>query len=152
VVLGVGDPAAAAAAYAGLAARLGPQVLVCGTAPPGVELALGIISDPGLGPLLVAGAGGVLVEHLADRAVALPPVSAGLARRMLARLRVAPLLAGVRGAPPADAGAIAEAIVALSVIACELGGDLAALDINPLICGPDGAVAVDVLLEPAPRG
>ena len=148
VVLGIRDAAELAAAYAGLAARLGPRVLVCETAGPGTELSLGILADPGLGPLVVVGAGGVLVEHLADRAVALPPVDAARARRMLSRLRVAPLLTGFRDRPAADLGAVAAAITAVSAIACELGGELAALDINPLICGPGGAVAADVLAEP----
>jgi len=148
VVLGIRDAAELDAAYAGLAGRLGPRVLVCETAGPGTELSLGILADPGLGPLVVVGAGGVLVEHLADRAVALPPVDGAGARRMLSRLRVAPLLTGFRGRPPADLGAIAKAITAVSAIAGELGGELAALDINPLICGPGGAVAVDVLAEP----
>jgi len=116
---------------------------------PGTELSAGIVTDPDLGPLVVVGAGGVLVEHLADRAVALPPVDAGQARRMLSRLRVAPLLAGFRGQPPADLDAVIHAVTAVSTIACELGADLAALDINPLICGPSGVVAVDVLAEPA---
>jgi acyl-CoA synthetase (NDP forming) len=146
VVLGVRDPAGLAAAYADLAARLGPEVLVCESVHPGTELALGIISDPDLGPLVVAGAGGVLVEFLADRVVALPPVDAGRARQMLGGLRVSALLAGARGQPPADTGAIADAIAAVSTIACELGDDLAALDINPLICGPAGAIAVDALV------
>ena len=145
VVLGIGDPAGLAAAYATMAGRLGPRVLVCETAGPGTELALGITRDPGLGPLVVIGAGGLLVEFLADRAVALPPVDAAQALRMLGRLRVAGLLAGVRGQPAADTGAIAGAVVAVSAIALELGDHLEALDINPLICGPGGAVAVDVL-------
>ena len=55
-------PGAAGAAYDDLAARLGPRVLVCETAPPGAELALGIVRDAALGPLLVIGAGGVLIE------------------------------------------------------------------------------------------
>jgi len=145
VVLGIRDPAALAAAYAGLASRLGPRVLVCETAGPGTELALGITRDPDLGPLVVLGAGGLLVEFLADRAVALPPVDAPQALRMLGRLRVAGLLAGVRGQPPADTAAVAGAVVAVSAIARELGDELEALDINPLICGPAGAVAVDAL-------
>jgi acyl-CoA synthetase (NDP forming) len=149
VVLGVRDAAGLEAAYADLAARLGPRVLVCETAGPGTELSAGIITDGDLGPLVVVGAGGVLVEHLADRAVALPPVDAVQARRMLSGLRVSRLLAGFRGGPPADTGAIAAAIAGVSAIACELGGALAALDVNPLICGPHGAIAVDVLAEPA---
>ncbi len=145
VVPGIRDAAGLAAAYEDLAARLGPQVLVCESVGPGTELALGITRDPDLGPLVVAGAGGVLVEFLADRVVALPPVDTEQARQMLGRLRVATLLAGVRGQPPADTGAVAAAVVAVSAIACELGDYLAGLDINPLICGPAGAVAVDAL-------
>jgi acetate---CoA ligase (ADP-forming) len=145
VVLGIGGPAELAAAYADLAARLGPRVLVCESVPAGTELALGIARDPDLGPLIVVGAGGVLVEMLADRAVALPPVDAGTARQMIAELRLARLLAGVRGAPPADLDAVVRSITGLSELAVDLGGEIEALDVNPLICGPSGATAVDVL-------
>jgi hypothetical protein len=129
-------------------------VLVCESVPPGTELSLGIARDADLGPLIVVGAGGVLVELLADRAVALPPVGEEQARRMIGRLRAGRLLAGVRGAPPADSDAVIRAITGLSALAIELGGELEALDVNPLICGPAGAVAVDALAiprEPRPR-
>jgi acetate---CoA ligase (ADP-forming) len=148
VVLGLDSQASLAAAYADVAARLGPRVLVSQTVPAGVELALGIVADPELGPLIVVGAGGVLVELLADRAVALPPVSAAQAAELVGGLRVAKLLAGTRGAPPADLTAVQHAISALSRLAIELGDHLEALDINPLICGPAGAVAVDALAIP----
>jgi acetate---CoA ligase (ADP-forming) len=145
VLLGLRDRAELARAYADLSARLGPRVLVCESVPAGTELAVGIARDPDLGPLIVVGTGGVLVELLADRAVALPAVDERTARQMLAGLRVARLLAGARGAPPADLAAVVHAIVSVSAIAAELGDQLAALDVNPLICGPHGAVAVDVL-------
>ena len=145
VLLGIGGAGQLAAGYADLADRLGPRVLVSQTAPPGVELALGIVTDPELGPLLVVGAGGVLVELLADRAIALPPVSRAVARELIDGLRVSKLLAGVRGSPAADLDAVTTAITGLSALALELGGELAALDVNPLICGPAGAVAVDAL-------
>jgi acetate---CoA ligase (ADP-forming) len=145
VLLGLRDRGELARAYAGLSTRLGPRVLVCESVPAGTELAVGIARDPDLGSLIVVGAGGILVELLADRAVALPPVDERTARQMLAGLRVARLLAGLRGAPPADLAAVVRAIVSISAVAAELGGQLAALDVNPLICGPDGAVAVDVL-------
>ncbi len=148
VVLGVGDPAALAAAYRDLAGRLGPRVLICQTIPAGTELALGIVRDPELGPLIVVGAGGVLVELLADRAVALPPVAADEAAGLVAGLRIARLLDGARGARPADQGAVARAVAGLSQLALDLGDQLEAVDINPLICGPDGAIAVDVLAIP----
>jgi acetate---CoA ligase (ADP-forming) len=150
VVLGICDPDVLQAAYQDLAERLGRRVLVCETIPAGPELSLGLARDHELGPLLVVGAGGVLVELLADRAVALPPVSAAQAHRMLGTLRAAPLLAGVRGQPAADLDAVAAAITGLSRLATELGDVIEALDINPLICGPDRAVAVDALLIPVP--
>ena len=148
VVLGLAGPAALAAAYQDLAERLGRRVLVCETIPAGPELALGLARDHELGPLLVVGAGGVLVELLADRAVALPPVGPEQARAMVGELRVAALLAGARGQPAADLDAVVAAITGLSQLAAELGDALEALDINPLICGPHGAVAVDALAIP----
>jgi acetate---CoA ligase (ADP-forming) len=148
VRLGLGHPGAAGAAYDDLAARLGPRVLVCQTAAPGTELALGIVRDAALGPLLVISAGGVFIEIFSERAVLLPPVTRSQARAALARLRVAAVLAGARGQPAADLGAVADAIAALSRLACDLGDVLDVLDINPLICGPSGAVAADVLLVP----
>jgi acetate---CoA ligase (ADP-forming) len=151
VVLGITDAAVLTEAYGDLAGRLGPRVLVCQTVPAGPELALGIVTDPELGPLIVVGAGGVLVELLADRVVALPPVSAAAAAELVAGLRVSKLLAGVRGMAPADLSAVTRAIASLSDLALELGDQLEALDINPLICGPAGAIAVDALAIPRAR-
>ena len=154
VLLGLDNPDALAAGYSDLSARLGPRVLVCQTAAPGTELLLGIVRDPALGPLVVVGAGGVLTELLADRAVALPPVDHCGALRMLRKLRVSAVLDGARGQPTADLAGIAAAIIGLSALACELGDALDALDINPLICSPGGAVAVDALVvtRPAAEG
>jgi acetate---CoA ligase (ADP-forming) len=148
VRLGLGGPERLAAAYADLAERLGPRVLVAAMAGPGVELALGVVADPQFGPLVMVAAGGVLVEVLGDRRFALPPVDHGQAMAMLDRLAVRPQLEGVRGAPPADLDAVARAVVNLSVLAVDLGDRLAALDVNPLVAGPDGCVAVDALVVP----
>jgi acetate---CoA ligase (ADP-forming) len=146
VLPGLADAAALAAGYRDLAARLGPRALVCETARPGTEILLGVARDPALGPLVVIGAGGVLAELFADRVVVLPPVDREKALRMLRKLRVFALLSGVRGQPPADLASVADAVTGVSAIATELGGSFAALDINPLICGPAGAVAVDALV------
>ncbi|HLK76986.1 MAG TPA: acetate--CoA ligase family protein [Streptosporangiaceae bacterium] len=145
VRLGLAGPGAAGAAYDDLAARLGPRVLVCQTAAAGTELALGLVRDAVLGPLLVIGAGGVLIEIFSERAVVLPPLTRSSALLVLARLRLAAVLAGARGQRPADLDAIAGAITGLSELATDLGDLVDALDINPLICGPAGAVAADVL-------
>jgi acetate---CoA ligase (ADP-forming) len=93
-------------------------------------------------------AGGKLIEVLRDRRMGAPPLDPARARRLLDRLSVRPLLDGVRDRPPADLGAVAEAIVRLSVLATDLGDLIEELDVNPLICGPDGCVAVDALVVP----
>lgn len=151
VALNIRSEAEAADTYCDLSARLGPRVLVSATAPEGIELAIGIVHDSHLGSLVVVAAGGVLVEMVADRAVGLPPIDRSAAHRMLARLRIAPILAGVRGARTVNVRAVEDAIMALSLAASDIGDLLEALDVNPLICGPNGAVAVDALLVPRPR-
>jgi hypothetical protein len=88
------------------------------------------------------------VELLGDRRLALPPVDESRARSLIDRLRTRPLLDGVRGAPPADVAALARVVVALSRLASELGDRLAAVDANPVVCGPSGCVAVDALVVP----
>lgn len=152
VHLDLRDAAAVRAAYDRVAADLGPWVTVASMAPPGVELALGITVDPAFGPLVVVGAGGVFAEVLADRRVALPPIDARRAADLLDALAVAPLLRGARGRPAVDLAVVADAVVTVSTIAVGLGDRLAALDVNPLICRPDGCVAVDALVVPAGAG
>jgi acyl-CoA synthetase (NDP forming) len=150
VVTDLQDPAAVGEAYDDLAARLGPEVTVHQQVPAGVELSVGIVRDAALGPMVVVAAGGVLVELMSDRAVALPPLTREGARRMIDRLRVRPMLEGFRGAPPGDLDAVADVVVAVSRLAHERRDELAALDLNPVIVTPDGAVAVDVLIVPRP--
>jgi acetate---CoA ligase (ADP-forming) len=146
VRLALGDDAAVATAYADLAQRLGPSVMVQPEVPPGVEIALGLWRDPLVGPLALVAAGGVLVELLRERSVALPPVDAATAAGMVARLRVSELLAGHRGRPAVDTDGLVSTVVAFSRLAHELGDVLEAVDINPLVVGPKGVVAVDALV------
>jgi acetate---CoA ligase (ADP-forming) len=148
VALGVSDATHLRRAYQDMASRLGPEVFVSAMAEPGVELALGVVNDAQFGPLVMVAAGGVLVEVLRDRRFALAPTDRATARRLLDRLAVRPLLDGVRGQPGADLDAVAEAIVRLSVLADDLADLIEALDVNPLIAGPDGCVAVDALVVP----
>jgi len=115
-------------------------------APPGVEIALGIVRDPQFGPLVLVGAGGVLVEIMRDRRLAMPPLDEARARSMIDRLEVRPLLNGIRGQPAADVDALTRTIAAMSWLAQDLGDHLEAIDANPVICGPSGCVAVDALL------
>ena len=148
VALGLTDADALRAAYEDIAARLGPHVVVTPMASPGVEIALGIVRDPQFGPLVLVAAGGVLVEVLHDRRLALPPLDAARARELIDWLGIRPLLDGVRGAPAADVDAIAHAVSRLSVLAADLGEHLDAVDVNPLIATADGCVAVDALVIP----
>jgi acetate---CoA ligase (ADP-forming) len=151
VWLDLATPNELRAAYRDLAEHLGPRVTVAAMARPGVELALGVVADPQLGSLVMVAAGGTLVEVLHDRRFALPPLDEHRARALLDRLALRPLLRGVRGrdTAPVDLGAVAAALVRLGALACELGDLLAALDVNPLIAGPHGCVAVDALVLPA---
>ncbi len=146
VAVGLADDEAVRAAYEDLAARLGRAVTVHQQVPAGVELSVGIVRDPALGPMVVVAAGGVLVELMADRAVALPPVSRAGAMRMLDGLRLRPLLEGYRGGPPVDLEALADVVVAVSLLARDHGDRIDALDLNPVVATADGAVAVDVLI------
>ena len=148
VRLGIDDSPSLEDAYGDLERRLGRRVTVAPMAPPGVELALGVVRDPQFGPLVLVGAGGILVEVLKDRRLALPPLDGPRARSMIDRLEVRPLLDGVRGQPPADVDGLTRAIVALSWLAQDLGERLEALDANPIICGADSCVAVDALVIP----
>jgi acyl-CoA synthetase (NDP forming) len=148
VRLGITSPAELAAAYNDLSARLGPRVTVTEMAKPGPELILGMARDPALGPLIVVGAGGILAEFLAERSVALPPLTRESAAAMLAPLRVTATLSGLRGSAPADVGAVIGAIVSFSTLIADLGQHLAAFDLNPVICSPSGVLAVDALAVP----
>ena len=149
VALGLGDAAALEDAYRDLAERLGPEVTVARMAPPGVEVHLGIVRDPQFGPLVLVAAGGVLVEILRDRRLGTPPLDEVRARRLVDGLRIRPLLGGVRGAPATDVDALVRAVVGLSWLAHDLGEHVEALDANPVLCGPNGSVAVDALVIPA---
>lgn len=151
VRVGIDDSPSLEDAYSDLERTLGPRVTVARMVPPGVEVALGVVRDAQFGPLVLVAAGGVLVEVLRDRRLGLPPLDAPRARRLVDRLKIRPLLDGVRGKPPADVGALVDAVVALSWLAHDLGEELEALDANPVICGPRGCVAVDALVIPRVR-
>ena len=115
----------------------------------GVEMILGVKRDPLFGPVVLCGFGGILVEVLKDVSIGIPPLSREQAHDMLKRLRGFPILAGVRGKPPADIDALCDAIVGVSRLAWSFGDQLAGLDINPMIVLPkgQGAVAVDAVVE-----
>lgn len=136
VVLGVESAEAAAAA----AERLGGRVLVARQVPHGPEAVCGFARDPDYGPVLAVGLGGVAVEALQLAAVALAPLDLEAARSLVAD---APGLASI--ASPAARDDLAATLVALGRLAVEYP-EVEAADVNPLILGPGGAVAVDALV------
>jgi len=118
--------------------------------PMAVEVLAGIASDPTFGPSILFGQGGVATEIIGDRAIALPPLNAPLARDLVSRTRVSRLLAGYRDRPPANADAIDAVLIALSDLAADIP-EVAELDINPLLVDANGAIALDarIVVRPA---
>jgi acetate---CoA ligase (ADP-forming) len=123
-------------------------VLVQPMAAPGREVLLGVSRDPTWGLLLAVGFGGVLVEVLADVALAPVPLDHAGARALIGRLRGAQLFESYRGMPPADTAALADLMVRLSQFAADHADDIAAIDLNPVIvhARSDGVSVVDALI------
>lgn len=113
------------------------------------EFALGVRQDPNFGTVVMVGAGGKYVEALRDFAVLLYPFSEEDVLDKLRSLHIAPILAGVRGEPAVDIGAVARAAVALGRLAAGQAHAIASIDLNPLIAGSqgEGAWAVDAVIE-----
>lgn len=149
VVLGLAHAEAVRVTWEDMSTRLGPRVLISAMAQDGVEMVAGAVHDPQFGPMVLLGAGGVLVEVLDDVAAMLAPAEPWEVRKVLSGLKARKLLAGARGAPPADMDALVDAVVSLSLLAHELGDDLAELDVNPLRVFEHGVVALDALVVPA---
>ena len=114
----------------------------------GVEVIIGVSCDPQLGPVLLFGSGGVMVEVYNDVALRRCPITRSEAQAMIAEVKGARLLQGFRGRPAADLEALADTLVRVSYLAMHLEGHLAELDINPLMVLPrgQGVKAVDALV------
>jgi acetate---CoA ligase (ADP-forming) len=156
VQLGLSDEHQVRAAFAELLARAekvvpGPceGILVQPLVRGGVETIIGLTDDPALGRLVVLGLGGVFVEALGAITWRSCPIDAATADAMIADLPVLErLLAGVRGAPPADRAALADALVRLSDFAGRSGDSIESVDVNPLLVRADGqgATALDAMI------
>jgi succinyl-CoA synthetase beta subunit len=155
VILNLADDAAVRAAWDTMMAsvkRAAPDVTLDGAlvermSPKGVELMVGAKRDPGWGTVLLLGLGGIWVEALGD--VQLLPADADEAQivEALGKLRSAKLLAGVRGAPPADVEAVARAVMAIGRL-MQTVPELVEIDVNPLMVHAkgQGATALDALI------
>lgn len=108
----------------------------------GYELILGSSLDPQFGPVLLFGSGGQLVEVYRDRALALPPLTTTLARRMMEQTRVFTALEGVRGRPPVDLNALEQLLVRFSYLVVEQR-QIKEIDINPLLASAERLLALD---------
>lgn len=151
VALALVGPAEVAGAARSIRARLGradATLLVQEMAGPGVEAVVSVRRDPDFGPVLALGAGGVMVELLRDAGFLALPCSRAAVARLVGRLRLGALLAGFRGAPPADTDALIDAALALgrAFVATEGASEV---EINPLLVRPrgQGVVALDLLVK-----
>lgn len=148
--LGLQGEAALRAAYAALCddvRRYSAEAEIAGVlvqemAPKGHEVMIGAKRDPVFGPCIVAGAGGIHTEYLDDFAFRIAPLSEAEARDMLAELRIAQILAGVRGEAPCDLDSIVDCLLRLSQLV-STHEEIAEIDVNPLIVNAAGAIAVD---------
>jgi acetyltransferase len=115
----------------------------------GYELIIGSSVDAQFGPVLLFGMGGTLVEVVRDRALALPPLTTTLARRLIELTQVSKALAGVRGRRPVDMAELEQLLVRFSQLVAEIPR-IAEIDINPLLASPERLVALDarVVLHP----
>ena len=151
VVLGLNDKASVQHAADDMADRLGvTEVLIEPMASkPIAEVLVGVTHNDSFGPVLVIGAGGVLVELFRDAVSLLLPISDDDVRRAIASLKIAKLLDGFRGAPKADMDALVDAIMAIGSYAHDNRGRLAELDVNPLFVMAEGkgVLAVDALIR-----
>jgi acyl-CoA synthetase (NDP forming) len=156
VRLGLVDSAAVRDTFAGVDAaggRPGGGVVVQPMAAHGVELLVGATRVDPYPPLLLVGLGGTATELLADHSVRLAPLTDRDAAEMLQGLRAYPLIAGYRGAPPADVAAVEDLLLRVSMLVDELP-ELAELDLNPVVATPAGATVLDakIRLAPVPAG
>jgi acyl-CoA synthetase (NDP forming) len=133
--------------------RIGPPVIVQPFLRGGAELLAGVVQDPVFGPLVAFGPGGVLAELIGDAAFRIAPLTDVDAEELVRRGKAGRLVAGFRGAPAADAAALADLLHRLSRLADDLP-EVAELDLNPVVGLPDGCVAVDArarIARPAAR-
>jgi len=108
----------------------------------GYELIVGSATDAQLGPVVVFGSGGEMVEVYRDRALALPPLTTTLAHRLLEQTRIFKALSGVRGRKPVDIAALEALLVRFSRLIVE-NPAIKEADINPLVASPDRIIALD---------
>jgi acetyl coenzyme A synthetase (ADP forming)-like protein len=122
--------------------RIGPPVIVQPFLRGGTELLAGVVQDPVFGPLVAFGSGGAMAELVGEASFRLAPLTDREADELVHEGKAGRLVAGFRGAPAADAAALADLLMRLGRLASDLP-EIAELDLNPILAGPDDCVAVD---------
>lgn len=113
-----------------------------------LELLVGLTVDPDVGPLVLVGEGGTFTDLLDDKVLRVPPASRAAAREQLAALRCAPRFAGYRGAPPLDAEAVVDVVLAITSMSRELP-EICELDLNPVLLAPFSVCTLDARIRVA---
>jgi len=131
------------------AERIGAPFLVQPLVRGGVELLVGAVEDPLFGPLVALGPGGTLAELIGSAAFRLAPLTDADAEELVAGDKVARLLGGFRGAPAADMRSVTDLLLRVGRLVDDVP-ELAELDLNPVIAGPGGCVAVDARVRVTP--
>jgi len=143
---------AVAEAYADLAHRLSPRVLVASMVTGGVEMALGTVNDEDFGMAVMISAGGIGVEMFDDKIILMAPFTAEQVLKRISGLRIHRLLEGYRGRPRLSIEAFAEMAARFSHLAHDMRECVASADINPVIVNQQAAYAVDALIIPFDPG
>ncbi len=133
------------------ARKYDPQAMLAGVtvqpmASGDIELVIGVKRDPTFGMMVMLGIGGILVEVLRDVVWRQAPFGVDEARRMLDELRMRAVFDGVRGRPPVDKQVLAVLLSSVSHLAEAMKERLLELDLNPVLMGEKGAVAVDCVM------
>jgi acyl-CoA synthetase (NDP forming) len=150
VKLDLKSPEEVAAAFDEIMAaahRAAPDATIDGVsvqqmARPGIEVIVGVSTDPQFGPVIMFGLGGILVEVLKDVSFRIIPIAPRDARQMIREIKAFPLLEGYRGQDPADLAALESLLLRVSGFV-EQQPEVSELDLNPVFAYKDGALAVD---------
>ena len=121
-------------------------MLVCETAPKGIECLLGVTTDELFGPVVAFGLGGIFTEVFDDVATRVPPFDRSEARRMIDQTMGSALLKGVRGGKPANVTALVDLIMRVQRLAIDNSDVIAEIDLNPVIVTSKRALALDALI------
>jgi acetyltransferase len=111
-----------------------------------IELVIGAVRDPEMGPMVMFGSGGVALELYRDVAFAAPTLDETSAGALIDRTNAARLIAGYRGAPALDRAAVIRALIAVSRLACDLGDGFDSIDVNPFVLRRRDGIALDGLV------